>query len=198
MRRCLLLLLALMLACTCAAAEDQELSIADVLTQVHPDVANTIQQTPEPSAVQAQEEASIYEKDGSVLITLTAGGEVTLGGTIYEDELARHSGDAAFLARNLQETLLEDDLTILSLVEAPALCTTALAAGGAELLTPQQAGPLAQEVKGLQIAVLSYSCLEDWTAVEARLVQDIAAAKTQYPFVIVSFRWGQEDSYTPR
>lgn len=196
MRKCLLLLLALVLVCACAAAEDEEVSIADVLTQVHPDVANTIQQTPTPEEVQEQEAASIYEADGSVLITLTAAGDVELGGTVYDNELARYAGDLAFLTRNIQETLLADDLTILHLVDAPVLCSAALNAGGVELLTAQQ-GVQVQEVKGLKIAVVSYSCLEDWEAVWNSLTQDIAAAKAQYPFVIVSFHWGDENSYTP-
>lgn len=197
MRKCLLLLLALLLACTCAAAEDEELSIADVLTQAHPDVANTIQQTPTPEETRAEEAASIYENDGSVLITLTAGGDVQLGGAVFEDELARHAGDAAFLTRNIQETLQTDDLTILNLVEAPALCAGTLSGAGAELLSAPQAGLQATEVKGLKIAVLNYTCLENPEAVQARLAQDIAAAKAQYPFVIVSFTWGSEGSYTP-
>lgn len=197
MRKCLLLLLMLALLYTCAAAEDEELSIADVLTQVHPDVANTIQQTPTPAEMKEAEVASFYEADGSVLITLTAGGDVELGGTVYEEELARHGGDAAFLTHNIQSTLLADDLTILNLVNAPSLCTKALFVGGAELFTTQQSGLQVQEVKGLKIANLNYSCLDNLDDVWNRLTQEVAAAKAQYPFVIVSFTWGSKDSYTP-
>lgn len=197
MRKTLLLLLLLSLVFTGAAAEDEELSIADVLTQVHPDVANTIQQTPTPLEQKQEEEASIYEADGSVLITITAGGDVELGGAIYEDELSRYEGDAAFLTRHIQETLLADDLTILNLIEAPSSCTRALFAGGAELFTTASSGVQTQQVKGLTIANLNYSCLEDWESVWNQLPQDIATAKAQYAFVIVSFTWGDENSYTP-
>lgn len=197
MRKCLLLLLALMLACTCAAAEDEELSITDVLNQAHPGVADTIQQTPTPEQVQAEEAASIYEADGSVLITITAGGDVELGGSVYEDELARYTGDAAFLTRNIQETLLADDLTILNVLESPTLGRAALIAGGVEAMTTQVRSMQIKEVKGLQIAILSYSCQSDLEGVWNHLSQDVAAAKAQYPFVIVSFIWGDEHSYTP-
>lgn len=197
MRKCLLLLLLLVLAFSCASAEDEELSIADVLTQVHPDVANTIQQTPTPAEEKAEEAASIYEADGSVLITLTAGGDVELGGTVYEVELTRHEGDAAFLTHNIQSTLLADDLTILNLVNAPSLCTKALYDGGAELFTTLQSGMQVQEVKGLKIANLNYSCRDDLEDVWSRLAQEVAVAKAQYAFVIVSFTWGSENSYTP-
>lgn len=197
MRKCLLLPLLLSLVFTGAFAEDEELSIADVLTQVHPDVANTIQQTPTPAEEQAEEAASIYEADGSVLITITVGGDVELGGTVYEDELARYAGDATFLTRNIQDTLLADDLTILNLVNAPNLCTNALLEGGAELFTAPLSGMQVQEVKGLKIANLNYACQDDLESVWNRLSQDIAVAKAQYAFVIVSFTWGSENCYTP-
>lgn len=193
MRKCLLL--ALVLLCTTAAAADEELSITDVLSQTDPAVASTIQQTPVPQEEPVEEE-TIYELDGSVLITITAGGDVTLGGTVYDSELARYAGDAAFLTRNLQETLLADDLTLVNLVDAPTLCQDALRADGVDVFTTAAYELQIQEVKGLKIGILSYSALENPDALLARLPQDVAAAKAQCPFVIVSFHWGEENSYT--
>jgi len=137
MRKYLLLLLTLMLALACtAAAEDEEVSITDVLNNAHPDVVEkTIVQPPTEEEIAAIEAASIYEPDGSVLITLSAGGDVQLGGALYEEELAKYAGDPAFVLRNIRETLLADDMTILSLETAPADSAAALAGGGVDAVT---------------------------------------------------------------
>lgn len=227
MRKLLSLLLLLALALGCAAAEDEEVSISDVLTNVHPDVVEkTIVQPPaqEETAV-VEEEASIYEPDGSVLITLSAAGDMLLSGDLYEAELSKYAGDASFALRNISETLLSDDLTLVNLEGAPAEAAAALAAGGLDAVSLANDGMLAldeaarqelrlaletdgitcveageitlREVKGVQIAMLSYSCIEGYDKLWSRIPQDVAAAKTQYPFVIVSFHWGNENSYTP-
>lgn len=198
MRRFLLLLCAVMLALPPALAqEDEELSLSDVLTEVDPSVAeNTLQQSaPEKKAPTPT--PSIYEPDGSLLLTISAGGDVELGGPLYQEELTRYADNPAFPMRNLRETLLEDDLTILNLVKAPFAGTIALMQNGADVLTQPQTSTAVHEVKGIPIAVLSYSCLEDAVAVLERLPQDIAAAKAQSSLVIVSFHWGDENSYTP-
>ena len=65
-------------------------------------------------------EKSIYEDDGSVLITLTCTGDFTIGGDsrkradIFNDELKRQGGDINFTMRNMRDTLLADDLTLVN------------------------------------------------------------------------------------
>ncbi|MBE5803210.1 MAG: CapA family protein [Clostridiales bacterium] len=225
MRRLLMLLLALTLAFGCALAEeDEELSILDVLNEVHPDVVeDTIVQPPTEEEIAEQEAASIYEPDGSVLITLSAAGDLRLGGELYEAELAKYAGDAAFVMRNIRETMMEDDLTIVNVDGATAESAAMLPLNGVEAVTLANDGTQAmdeaarqelrqaledggatcadageiavREVKGLKIALLSYDCSTGYEKLWNRIPQDVAAAKTQYPVVIASFHWGSENSY---
>lgn len=227
MRKYLLLLLTLMLALACtAAAEDEEVSIADVLTNVHPDVVDkTIVPPPTEEEIAAVEAASIYEPDGSVIVTVSAVGDLQLGGAYYAEELDKYAGDHAFVLRNIREILQADDMTIASLEAAPADAAAALAQGGVESVTLANdvmqamddearqelrlaletagvtcadAGEIAvREIKGVKIATLSYDCTAGYDKLWERVPQDIAAARTQYAVVIVSFHWGGANSYTP-
>ena len=53
------------------------------------------------------------------------------------------------------------------------------------------------EVKGIQIAMLSYLCIDRYDRLWDKVPADIAAAKELYPLVIVSFHWGNELDYSP-
>ena len=53
------------------------------------------------------------------------------------------------------------------------------------------------EVKGVQIAMLSYQTFDQYPALFEQVPMDVAAAKAQYPIVIVSFHWGAELDYKP-
>ena len=53
------------------------------------------------------------------------------------------------------------------------------------------------EIKGVQIAMLSYLCIDRYAQLWDKVPADIAAAKAQYPIVIVSFHWGNETYYQP-
>ena len=70
--------------------------------------------------VESGTEKSIFESDGSVLITLSATGDFTIGGDsrkkadIFNDELVRQGGDINFTMRNMRDILLADDLTIVN------------------------------------------------------------------------------------
>ncbi len=71
--------------------------------------------TPEPSP----SPEPVYQQDGSIEITLTAVGDVTIGrnvqhkGTsIFEKELKKQKGDPNFIFRNVKQIFAEDDLTI--------------------------------------------------------------------------------------
>ena len=53
------------------------------------------------------------------------------------------------------------------------------------------------EVAGIQICMLSYLCIDRYDSLWDKVPADIAAAKAQYPLVIVSFHWGNELDYSP-
>ena len=53
------------------------------------------------------------------------------------------------------------------------------------------------EVKGIQIAMLSYLCIDRYDQLWDKVPADIAEAKAAYPLVIVSFHWGNELDYSP-
>ena len=53
------------------------------------------------------------------------------------------------------------------------------------------------EIKGIQIAMLSYLCIDRYDKLWDKVPADIADAKARYPLVIVSFHWGNELDYAP-
>ena len=53
------------------------------------------------------------------------------------------------------------------------------------------------ECKGIQIAMLSYYCIDRYDKLWDKVPADIKAAKDVYPLVIVSFHWGNELDYAP-
>ena len=61
-----------------------------------------------------------------------------------------------------------------------------------------------QRVKGIQIAMISYLCIDryykpvgGYDNLFDKVSADIAKLKEKYPIVIVSFHWGNELNYTP-
>ena len=106
-------LLALLLACCLpavpvlaeetAADDDDDLLIEDIIETVVPEA------TP-----------SLYESDGSTLITITCTGDFTIGGdsrkrkNIFNDELEKQGGDINFTMRNIRDLLLSDDMTLVN------------------------------------------------------------------------------------
>jgi len=59
-------------------------------------------------------------------------------------------------------------------------------------------------VKGYQIAMLSYLCIDRYDKpvggfnnLYEKVAHDISVSKEKYPIVIVSFHWGREKDYTP-
>ena len=253
MRKLLILLMLLMLAMAGAAAEEEEeISIEDILSDVPPIVVEeTILLPDTEDGEPVMDVESIYEADGSVLITITGTGDFTVGGdsrkssNIFRDELNKQGGDIHFTMRNIRDVLLEDDLTIVNFegtltesthvpsekrenqflfsappsyvamlsengVEAVALennhtmdhgeeayedTKAALAGAGIVYSNSTQVG--VYEVKGVRIAMLSYLCIDRYDKLWDKVPQDIAAAKTQYPIVIVNFHWGNETYYKP-
>lgn len=53
------------------------------------------------------------------------------------------------------------------------------------------------EVCGIQVAMLSYLCIDRYEELWDKVPADIASAKAKYPLVIVSFHWGNELDYCP-
>ena len=124
------LLVALMLIALCALAvhaeneEEEEISFYDLMHPVTP--APTASSTdpdavalPDASPTPVPTATPIVQADGSVMITITAVGDVTIGrnvqhkGTsIFEKELSKQGGDINFIFRNVKEIFESDDLTI--------------------------------------------------------------------------------------
>ncbi|MBQ9263026.1 MAG: CapA family protein, partial [Clostridia bacterium] len=116
------LLLCLLSLALCGLAEEEESSF-QVLMNV-PTPAPTQEPAEDglpavPTATPAPE--ITYEPDGSVIVTLSAVGDVTIGrnvqhkGTsIFEKELTKQSGDINFIFRNVKDIFIADDLTIVN------------------------------------------------------------------------------------
>ena len=253
MRKLLILLMLLMLAAFGAAAEEEELSMEEILSGADPEVVESTiifpaDENEEPVVI---EETSIYESDGSVLITISGTGDFTVGGdsrkrsSIFDEELERYNGDIHFTMKNTRDIFLADDLTIVNfegtltestyvpaekrenqfLFSAPPYYAEMLSKNGVEAVALEnnhimdhgeeayedtkqaltdvgvvysnstEIGVI--EVKGVQIAMLSYLCIDRYDKLWDKVPQDIAAAKAQYPIVIVNFHWGNETYYKP-
>ena len=254
MRKTISLLLALLLLiCPAIAEEEEEWTLGDLLSDLDPELVADIFINAEAaqSIEEAEAAASIYEADGSVLITLTATGDFTVGGdtrkssNIWDTELKKHNGDYQFAMKNIRDILLKDDLTIVNfegtltnstyvpsskknnqfLFSAPPEYVSMLTENGVEAVALENnhtmdhgedayietqthltnAGVVWSgggeigviEVKGVQIAMLSYLCIDRYDQLWDTVPADIQAAKELYPIVIVNFHWGNELMYYP-
>ena len=119
-KACLIAFFAFLLCCAalCGLAEE-ETSFQQMMNIATP----TPSPLPEelPSVVTPTPAPEIrYETDGSVVITLTAVGDVTIGrnvqssSTIFQRELDRQGGDVNFIFRNIKDIFQKDDLTIVN------------------------------------------------------------------------------------
>lgn len=256
MRKIGALIMVLCMALTLSAfAEtiEEELTMEEILNLADPEVvSSTVKGTEQTlDAMETIEEQSIYESDGSVLITLSATGDFTIGGdsrkssSIFDKELEKQGGDVNFTMRNVRDIFLADDLTIVNfegtltdstyippekqenqfLFSAPPSYASMLSDNGVEAASLENnhimdhgeeayedtkaalrdAGVVYSnsteigviEVKGVEVAMLSYLCIDRYDELWDTVPADIAAAKEQYPIVIVSFHWGNETYYTP-
>ena len=255
MQKLILLLTALMLLCIPAFAEDmeEELTLEDMLSGLDADLLADIFINPEEAVNAETGEAvpSIYEADGSTLITITGTGDFTVGGdsrkssNIWDKELDRHDGDFQFALKNIRDVLAQDDLTIVNFegtltestyvpsskrnneflfsappeyvamltensIEAVSLENNHVLDHGEDVYTETQthlsnAGVIwsgdgeigVYEVKGIQIAMLSYLCIDRYDQLWDKVPAEIMAAKELYPIVIVNFHWGNELDYAP-
>ncbi len=257
MRKFAALMLASLLALSTTALAEEEFSLEDMLNAADPDVVSKTvtggasEMVETESGAMLEVEETIYEADGSVLITITGTGDFTIGGDsrkrtdIFDDELQKQDGDINFTMRNIRDLLLEDDLTIVNfegtltesthvpaekkenqfLFSAPPSYVTMLSDNGVEAValennhimdhgkdayqdtmdTLTEAGIVysnsttvgVYEVKGVQIAMLSYLCIDRYESLWDKVPADIAAAKAKYPIVICNFHWGNEKDYSP-
>ena len=118
-----LLLVLCMLLITCLYAvqaeewDEQEFSFDALVNPPTP--APAPGSTPLPTATPEPTPEPLYQPDGSIEITLTAVGDVTIGrnvqhkGTsIFEKELKKKNNDPNFIFRNVKDIFKSDDLTI--------------------------------------------------------------------------------------
>ncbi len=110
---CLLLALLLGLSLPAVCEEDDDMSILELTED---DTLVLLEEDEEdPNGV-----PNIYEADGSVLITISATGDLTIGGDsrkrtdIFNDELKKQGGDISFTMRNVRDIFMADDLTIVN------------------------------------------------------------------------------------
>nr|MBR4281061.1 CapA family protein [Clostridia bacterium] len=255
MRKLTLLFLALlMLLCpVLAEEEEEEWSLEDSLAGLDQSLLGDIFINVEEAinVDTGEKPKSIYEEDGSILITITGTGDFTVGGdsrkssNIWDAELKKHDGDYQFAMKNIRDILLADDLTIVNfegtltqsthvpsskknnqfLFSAPPEYVTMLSENGVEAVSLENnhtmdhgedayvetqthlsnagivwsgGGELGViEVKGIQIAMLSYLCIDRYDQLWDTVPADIKAAKALYPIVIVNFHWGNELMYYP-
>ena len=115
----LLVLAMLLTLCVLAVQAEEEISLnalqntATATPILDPGATFGPEATPEPSPTPA------LQADGSVMVTITAVGDVTIGrnvqhnGTsIFEKELQKQDGDINFIFRNVKDIFESDDLTI--------------------------------------------------------------------------------------
>ncbi len=118
----LVMMMCCILAACGAAEEEEEQSYYQLLNLKTPEpLAEGAQNaaSPEATSLPAQPEIR-YEADGSVVVTLTAVGDVTIGrnvqssSKIFQQEMDRQGGDINFIFRNIKEIFEQDDMTIVN------------------------------------------------------------------------------------
>ena len=120
MRKFLSALLALTLLLSglisgCCADEEEEIVYPSAGAAPAAEENGQPDASPQPTATPAP----ALQADGSVLLTITAVGDVTIGrnvqhkgASIFENELKKQNGDINFIFRNVKDIFAEDDLTI--------------------------------------------------------------------------------------
>lgn len=119
MRKVLILLLvAALLAAPAAYAED-DVSLSDLLG-IGGETDNGDADVPDADA-EFKGRAPMYDIDGSLVLTLTFGGDMTIGTNAkasgkgqFEKELDKQDGDINFPFRNIRDVLLDDDMTLIN------------------------------------------------------------------------------------
>lgn len=120
-RSFLALLLCLLTLTCCGLAEEEESSFQMLMNVTTPAPTQEPASSSVPVAPTATPAPDIrVEADGSVIVTLSAVGDVTIGrnvqssSTIFQKELDRQGGDINFIFRNIKDIFAKDDLTIVN------------------------------------------------------------------------------------
>lgn len=116
------LLLMAMLLGSLAVSADEEVSLFK--SSPTPEPQGAVQQAPaennQGGATHPEDKPLVLQPDGSVMITITALGDLTFGGdvrygqTIFDRELKKQGSDLGFVTRNIKELLTEDDMTLVN------------------------------------------------------------------------------------
>ncbi len=252
MRRVLSGLLVLLMFLTLGAlAEDEEISIWDLTGGTQNPAASQGPSASQDPAIPTPTPTAVPSADGSVLLTMSFTGDVTIGGdvrksgkSIFDKELSKQKGDLTFPFRNVKDIFAQDDMTLINfegtlttapinsdkrensfLFSAPPEYVQILTSGNIEAVslennhvydhgsagyeetreTLKSAGIVysgggelgVYEAQGIKIAMLSYQTFDQYPTLFEQVPKDVAAAKAQYPIVIVSFHWGNELDYRP-
>ncbi|MCL1854225.1 MAG: CapA family protein [Clostridia bacterium] len=119
------LLLALCMTCISLspAEADGDVSLADYFAGQNGDggTGQVAGSSDNPEEAPADKAKPIYELDGSVVLTLSFTGDVTIGSnvqssgkSIFEREFTKQKGDITFPFRNVKQILEADDLTVVN------------------------------------------------------------------------------------
>jgi len=116
----MLVLLLLLSAVGSLAAQEEEVSIFHPPSPT-PQVSVIPESAPSAATQAPAEDAAKAQADGSVIVTVSALGDLTFGGdvrkgglSIFDKELKRQGGDLSFVTRNIRSLLDEDDMTIVN------------------------------------------------------------------------------------
>ena len=114
-------LLSMLLVPLSVPAEEEEISLFAKPTPAPAADASQLEVEQQEEIRQQPEEPVALQPDGSVLITISAGGDLTFGGdvrerrdSLFDRELDRQGGDLSFVARNVREILEKDDMTLVN------------------------------------------------------------------------------------
>jgi len=102
--------------------DDDDVSIAEFLGMTGSETETAEEdKTAEPSREPIDRTKPIYEVDGSIVVTLSFTGDVTIGGNVqakgkspFDAELDKQKGDINFPFRNVKDIFAEDDLTVIN------------------------------------------------------------------------------------
>ena len=187
------LLLCLLSLALCGLAEEEESSF-QVLMNV-PTPAPTQEPAEDglpavPTATPAPE--ITYEPDGSVIVTLSAVGDVTIGrnvqssSTIFQKELDRQGGDINFIFRNIRDIFEKDDLTIVNfegvLADSYNIPSRKKENSFLFLAPPQYAEALSNN--SVEVATIENNHIDDFG--------DQARADTQAALTAAGVQWADE------
>jgi len=122
---CLLLVLCAIGFMQSLAEEDGDVSLADYFAGQggNGNAGKAAESLDKPEEAQAPADTTrpVYELDGSVVLTLSFAGDVTIGSniqssgiSIFERELTKQKGDITFPFRNVKDILEADDLTVVN------------------------------------------------------------------------------------